>query len=123
MCNIASQWQKGASKIIPILLASILLAGCINHAPAQRYYFKPGVKPSLFTGELDGLSGDINISIDGIKVMEGKFPRFSESLKLDGDYKGQKIHANCKMMYCTNSISCFVYVNQQPAAFLEFGKP
>lgn len=123
MANTINKKTKGASKIIAVLLASLFFTGCVNHAPAQRYYFKPGEKPSLFSGELNGLSGDIKITLDGVTILEGKFPRFSESLKLKGDYKGNRIFSHCKMVYCTNSISCFIYINDKPATLLEFGKP
>lgn len=115
--------RKGVSKSGFLLLASFFLSACVIQAPPQRYYFNEGEAPSYFTGDVDGLSGDINIKIDSSTVLQGKLASFSDSLALEGTYKQHRLNAECKMVYCTNSFSCFIYIDQQPAALLEFGTP
>lgn len=118
------KWNwKGVSKSVLLLLASFSLSACVIQATPQRYYFNEGEAPSFFTGDLDGLSGDIKIKIDNNTVLQGKLASFSESLDLKGSYKQYEVNAECKMVYCTNSFSCFTYIDQQPAALLEFGAP
>jgi len=111
------------SKVIVVLLVLVMLSGCVMRAPPQRYYIKSGEPPSMLSGELDGLSGDIKIQLNGNQVLQGKFQSFSDALLLQDDYQGINVRAECKMMYCTNSVACFTYINEKPAALLEFGRP
>jgi len=123
MHSVSRQNFKNIYKILLLLLAPFLLSACVIQATPQRYYFSEGKEPSYFTGEVDGLSGDVSIKVDNNAVLQGKVARFSDSLKLQGQYKHHKLSAECKMVYCTNSFSCFIYSDEQPAVLMEFGKP
>ena len=120
---IARDLLSNTSKAIVALLALAMLSSCTLHAPSQRYYIKSGERASMLSGELNGLTGDIKIQLDGKQVLQGTFQSFSDTLLLQDDYQGINVRADCKMMYCTNSIACFTYINEQPAALLEFGRP
>lgn len=123
MISVLNGHWTNTSKSILLLLVSFSLNACVLHAKPQRYYFNEGIAPALFTGELGGISGEINIKINNKTVLQGKLATFSESLELQGSYNQHKLNAECKMIYCTNSFSCFIYIDQQPAALLEFGIP
>ncbi len=120
---IARDLLSNTSKTIVALLALAMLSSCTLHAPSQRYYIKSGEPASMLSGELNGLSGDIKIQLDGKQALQGTFQSFTDTLLLQDDYQGINVRADCKMMYCTNSIACFTYINEKPAALLEFGRP
>ena len=98
----------------------LLLQACTTTAPPQRYYPDPDNPPWIIGGSLHGTSGELQITIDGETVMQGRLPSFQESLKLDGSYRERNIHADCSMQYCSGGIQCTLFVDGKSVGILDF---
>ena len=106
-----------------LLMAGAILSACVTTAKTQRYYPANADSPWQIDGDMKGLTGELQIRINGEGVMQGKFPALAKQYSMSGRYNSKPVKAECELVYCTNSVACYVYIDQEPAALLEFGKP
>jgi hypothetical protein len=103
------------------LLVPLTLVACATTAPPQSFQRGAGAQPWQIGGTLQGLSGDVVITVNDQPAATGKFPRFSEKVDLRGEYQGSPVEASCMVDHCTHGTRCVVYVENEQAATVKFG--
>jgi hypothetical protein len=103
------------------LLAPLILAACATTAPTETFQRGAGAQSWQIGGTLQGLSGDVVITVNGQPAATGKFPRFSDKVELQGEYQGSPVQASCMVDHCTHGTRCVVYVENEQAATVKFG--
>lgn len=114
---------KSALTTATVVLCGVALSGCVTTAETQRYYPPGSSSAWQIDGDMKGLTGEMHILINDKLIMQGEFPSIVKKYSMSGNYRNLPMKADCEIVYCTNSVACFVYVDQEPAALLEFGKP
>ena len=107
-----------------LVAAAVLVTGCASTAPAQMY--RPAGSTDAawqIDGEFEQLGKKLTIRFNGETVLSGNLSFFGNTAELKGSYKEKPVSSSCSQsynMWGTAKTQCFVFVNNERAATLQF---
>lgn len=103
-------------RILSVLMAIIFLSACTTYPNSLSYRPKGSDKnPYIITSELNQITREIFLFINGEKVTEGKLSFVDGTGEFYGTYDGQNVNLSCRR----GVDGCMVLINNELAGIIS----